>query len=122
MNMEHIGKIIKAVKNTVNNGNTNTIVINDNNENKKHLGIYALDKSKFTPNTPETIQAEEIAMKLDDLQNYACYLNVMNKIGVMDAERLLRVVLNDYREKKNTKFPVRDIRRYFMNKYKHRRY
>ncbi len=123
--METIGELIKKRNDTVNNGNTDKVSnndINDNNGTRTKKNKYALDRTKFIPNTPQTQLAEKIAITLGDLQNYACYLNVVNKIGVQNAERLLRSTLSDINEKENTKYPVRKKGGYFMNKYKFKRY
>ena len=120
--MEHIREIIKNKKhsNNVNNDSNNNNGSNVNNGRYKKK--YALDKSKFTPNTEKTILAEKVATSLNDLQNYACYLYVVNKIGVADADRLLRSTLSDIEEKKNTKTPVRNKAKYFMYKFRFKKY
>lgn len=114
--MEKIGDILKK-KIIVNNDIKNNLN-NDNNVNKK----YVLNKTKFTPNTKKTVLAEKIASNFNDLNNYACYLSVVNKLGVMDAERLYRSTLDDIKEKMKTEYPVRNKAKYFMYKYKNKIY
>lgn len=124
--MEHIENIIKKkykVNNIVNNDTNNKININDTNDNNDaYKKKYALDRRKFTPNTEETILAEKIATTFNDLGNYACYLYVINKIGIGNAERLFRSTLSDIKEKKQTKHPVRNKAKFFMYKYKYKKY
>lgn len=123
--MRRIDEVIKSkeityVENTVNDNDIKeNNVVNDsvNNVSKKN---YGLDKTKFTPNTDETIYAEEIATFLDDLENYAFYLSVVNNLGLYTAQRLLRVVQVDIEEKAKTKTPVRNPAKYFAWKYKKR--
>ncbi|OGK29039.1 hypothetical protein A3E69_03605 [Candidatus Roizmanbacteria bacterium RIFCSPHIGHO2_12_FULL_40_130] len=119
--MKNIKQILNDSENTVINGikyRNN----NDNSVNNVNIGKYALDKSKFIPRTEEALLAEKISNELKDLRNFACYLKVVNTIGAMDAERLLRVVLSDIKEKKDTKYPVRHSGKYFMYKYKFGKY
>jgi hypothetical protein len=101
-------------------------VINDNkyvNTNDKHVKKnYALNRDKFIPNTEESMLAEEIAVTLMDLDNFAFYFSVVKKIGVGTAMILLKTVLSDVEEKKGTKYPVRDIKKYFTWKYRRRLY
>jgi hypothetical protein len=136
--MEPVGKILtqksiiivnndnKKILNPVNDINSNKEKSNTNNvidvNSKEKKGRYELDRSKFTPNNEKTQLAEEIATKLNDLENYAFYLNVVNKIGCQDAMRLMRSVESDIEEKKATKTPVRSPKRYFVWKYKNRKY
>jgi hypothetical protein len=122
--MESVGDIFKKRLSPVINDNKekeNNIVINDNNDSYIK-GRYALDRKIFLPNTRETQLAEKIAIEMDDLRNYACFLSVVNKIGLMDAERLLKATLFDINEKANTKYPVRNKAKYFMYKFKYKKY
>lgn len=122
--METAGDFLKR-KLIVNNDNSNKILNNVNNVINgvsKKKSKYALDRTKFTPNTPETQLAEEMAKALDDLDNYACYLSVVNKLGVMTATQLIKSTLSDIKEKTDTKYPVRNKAKYFMWKFRHHHY
>ncbi|PIZ62205.1 hypothetical protein COY16_04975 [Candidatus Roizmanbacteria bacterium CG_4_10_14_0_2_um_filter_39_13] len=116
--MENLTKILTSNSdiNYVNNVSNNIKYNNVNNDIFKKR--YALDPSKFNPNTEETAMAEEIAKKLDDLNNYAYYLSIVNKKGCEKAKRCLHAVLSDIKEKKNTKTPVRDPKKYYVWKMK----
>jgi len=113
--MEQVVKTLEKINLTRNNGNNvnRSILINDTNDTSKKTK-YSLDKSKFTPNTPETQLAEEIANYLNDTKNYACYLNVVNKIGRDGAYRLFMTVKDDVSSKSLTSTPVRKKAAYFM--------
>jgi hypothetical protein len=94
---------------------------NDNNVNKYKYnndsnvnGKYALDLKKFTPNTEVSVLAKEIAEDMNDLANFACYLDVVNKLGVQGAREHWRLIKNDILEKSKTKTPVRSPKKYFM--------
>lgn len=120
MYMKTIREIIQDKKsiavNNVNNGigrklnNANNV-----NSNKRK---YALDKSKFVPHTEEALLAEEIATKLNDLDNFANFYNVVNKIGVLKTRMIFSQTLGEIKEKAKTKYPVRKPARYFMWKVK----
>lgn len=124
MNMEIIGSIIKnRYKGIVNNDNIKNNDTNGNNDSSKiQKRKYALNKEKFHPNTPETQLAEKIAGDFNDLNNYACYLSVIKKIGVSETERLFRSTKSDIEEKSNTKYPVRNKAKYFMYKLKFKKF
>lgn len=124
MNMEKIENIIKSrYKSIVNNDSTKNNDINGNNDSSKiQTRKYALNKEKFHPNTPETQLAEKIARDFNDLNNYACYLSVIKKIGVSESERLYRSTNSDIQEKRNTKYPVRNKAKYFMYKLKFKKF
>ncbi len=108
------------------------ISINDNNVNKEidnFVNIdnpskekYALDKSTFTPNNEKSQLAETISKTLGDLNNFACYLDVVNRIGTTQARSLLKSVQSDVEEKKDTQTPVRKPGAYFMWKFKNKKY
>jgi len=109
----------KTYKNNVNN--VSKYITNNDinvNTNKKK---YMLDKTKFKPNTEATELAEEISKKLKD-PNYAGFLAVVNKIGCSEARRLLKNVLSDISDKKQTKTPVRNPGAYFIWKYRNHMY
>jgi len=99
--------------NNVNNDNRNKLNNVNNGKSK-----YALDKSKFIPNTEESALAEEIATKFDDLDNFACYYSVINRIGVSKARMIFSQTVGEIKEKAGTKNPVRKPARYFMWKVK----
>ena len=117
--MEHVAKILKKKDINVNNDNKH---INANVNNVPTKSQYALDRSKFIPNTPKTQLAEKIAIALDDLQSFAGYLSVVNKMGYSNAERLLKSTLDDIKEKAKTSSPVRKKGAYFMWKFKKKMY
>ena len=106
----------KPTVNNVNNGNREkSNNANNVNSNKRK---YALDKNKFVPHTEESLLAEEIATELKDLDNFACYYNVVNKIGVSKARMIFSQTLGEIKEKAKTKYPVRKPASYFMWKVK----
>lgn len=112
--MKGIGEILKsrAIPNNVNNDNKYN---NDNNVNglgKKKS--YALDKSKFKPNTPEALLAETIANYFGDIENFAFHLRVVKNIGYGRTDQLFRTVKQDILEKKTTKYPVRFPKKYYV--------
>lgn len=112
-------KIVNLPTNNVSNVNNSKYnklnnVNNVNNDNNR----YSLDKSKFTPNTEETILAEEIAKFFNDLNNYAGYLEFVNTVHCSEAIRFFKEVKTDIENKKNTKYPVRNPAGYFFWKYK----
>ncbi|HZQ29998.1 MAG TPA: hypothetical protein VFA93_02895 [Patescibacteria group bacterium] len=115
--MKPIGEIIKSFPinvSTVNKYNLNNgINVISSNKSK-----YALDRSKFTPNTEEAQLAEEIASFLNDLDNYAFYFGAVRKKGCENIGRLFHVVKADIEEKSDTKYPVRSPKKYFVWKYR----
>lgn len=114
--VKHISKILKLNKyNNDNNVNKSNSLNNDSNVTSSR---YSLDRNKFTPNTEETQLAEEIATYFGDLKNYASYLNVVNKLGIVGARTLFRETQSDIEEKSETKTPVRKPAAYFMWKFK----
>lgn len=118
--MEHIGKILRSKQDIVNNVNNDTNTNNDNSVIRKKK--YALNRSKFTPNTEQSQLAERIALAFNDVQNYACYLSVINRVGCPTAERLFLSTQSDITEKAATKYPVRNKAKYFMWKLKYHKY
>jgi len=79
-----------SIDNTIDNNEYINIDITNN-------GKYSL-KRGFKPETIEAITAEEIASALDDLENYAFYYSVVNKIGWNKARELLSEVKCDVRK------------------------
>ena len=123
--MENIRQTInnKYIVNNDNNVNKHIKLNNDINDNNANFNKnYALDRSKFIPNTEEAMLAEEIATEFDDINNYACYLYVVNKIGIHKSRQLFHTTKADIQEKKNTKYPVRSPKKYFMYKFKYKKY
>lgn len=121
--MEGIREIILRRENNINDNNVNNkISINDNNVSSSNGKNYALDRSKFTPNTPETELAERIAKSFDDLSNYAFYLRVVKKLGYSNAESFWESHIEEEEEKKGTKFEFRSSKKYFAWKYKKKLY
>jgi hypothetical protein len=110
-----------AERNNSNVNNDNQKIAN-NDINVNNGGKYTIDRSKFIPNTSESQFAEEIAVKLNDLTNYACYRDVIQHNGIANTMRCFKSVLNDIKEKKETKTPVRYPAKYFMWKLKKRLY
>lgn len=117
--MEHISKTLQK-RSVINDNNDNKKItnngINDNPNNGKSK--YSLDRSKFVPNTERSQLAEEVADKLNDLQNYAAFLAAVNKHGCSRIRQCLQSTLDDIEEKKKTKTPVRKPGAYFMWKLK----
>lgn len=111
--MEAIREIIKnrKINNNVNNGNKYYSDNNVNGSGKKKS--YALDRSKFKPNTPETLLAETIANYFSDLENFAFHLRVVKNIGYGKTDQLFRTVKQNIIEKKATKYPVRVPKKYY---------
>lgn len=138
--MESIGKIMSKkfssspIRNNVNNDNNyfsnNDINVNNDNNYFPNNDInvnnggnksskYALDKSKFIPNTPETQLAQKIGEYFNDLNNYAFYLNVVNKLGVDRAYSFWQSVKREIEEKQNDeKFRIRLPANFFAWKYR----
>ena len=116
----------KKIPKTVNNVNSTKEEHNTDNDINVNGQIrksrFALNRAKFKPNNEKTQLAEEIAIKLGDLNNYAFYLSVVNKIGCQDAMRLIRTVESDIDEKQKTKTPVKSAKKYFTWIYLHRKY
>lgn len=125
--MEQIHTPLKKKYNGVIKG-TNSINVNndnkknDSNDNGENTNKYALDKTKFTPNTEEALLAEEIAAYFGDLRNFAGFYKVVNTLGVMKSREFLSSVKDDIRSKQNTKYPVRYPARYFMWRYRNKMY
>lgn len=118
MKMKTIKEIISDKYNPIvnnDNGNKFNNANNDNNGKRK----YALDKSKFVPHTEETVLAEEIATKLDDLDNFAYYYSVIKRIGVSKTRIIFYQTMGEIKEKAETKYPVRKPARYFVWKVKY---
>lgn len=117
--MKQIGEI--GIKNRIpiNDNSVNRNITN--NDNSVTSNKYALDKSKFTPNTEKTQLAEEIANYFNELHNYAGFLKVVNTLGVSGAITLFTEVKDDIKQKSSTQTPVRKPAAYFMWKYKRRK-
>lgn len=97
----------------------NNNVNNDNNVNTSNDKKYALDRSKFTPNTEEAQLAEKIASSFNDLQNYAFYLNVVKKLGSSQTYSYWKNIKEEIEEKKNNpRYQIRDPKKYFAWKFK----
>ncbi len=112
--MDHISKILNK-KTNINDINVNNKILN--NDTNDTSSKYSL-KDTFIPNTPKTQLAQEIASFLNDTDNYACFLDIVNKIGVDNAKRLLKVVKEDIKDKESTSTPVRIPAKYFVWKYR----
>jgi hypothetical protein len=110
----NVNNVIKENSSIVNN------VINGEVKNKK----YELDPSKFTPNTPKTQLANDIAIYFDDLLNFAFYLHVVNKLGYERADAFWRNVKDEIEEKKKNadRQPIRSPKRYFAWRFKNKLY
>ena len=111
--LQHIGSIVKQ---------RSSYDINDNIVSNKYVNKYALDKTKFTPNTPEATIAEEISKSYNDLRNYAFYFGLVKKIGVQEALRLHAVVQDEIKRKALTSTPVRFPSKFFTYTYEHKKY
>lgn len=96
---------------------SNDIRTNTNNDtNDSTHNPYALDETKFVPNTEGSLLAKEIATELNDLENFAFYMGVVKRKGVDRVRDVYQKVLGDIREKKDTKYPVRNPAKYFTAK------
>lgn len=121
--MKSIDEILKNKSKSNNNVNIVNSISNNNVTNDTvHNSMYALDENKFKLNTPKTQTAYNMAVVTEDLKNYACYLKIVNDIGVEAGERLLRVFKDHLRQKANTATPVRSKPKYFMYLYHNKRY
>lgn len=111
--MNKFTKIGETLESKVTDNDNNDIykykLCNDINVNSK----YALNKEKFIPNTEGSILAEDIAKDMNDLNNYAYYFSVVNKLGVVSARVYWKRIQTDILEKQNTKNPVRFPKKYF---------
>ncbi len=122
--MDHISSVIKGIKlaNSVINvsvSNSPTNVKGDNNVTSK-VGKYALDKRSFTPNTPKTKLAEEIAAYFDDIENYAFYLHVVNHLGESQAYSFFKSIQEEITEKSGTRYQIIKPKKYFAWQFKRR--
>ncbi len=128
--MEKAGKILqkkyKPVLKRNNDINDNidiaNTVNNDNNGKNKKQGKYALDRTKFTPNTEEAQLAEEIATSFDDLQNYAFYFRVVKKLGASGALTFWKTHRQEEEENRGGRYEFRNSKQYFAWKFKRRIY
>lgn len=123
--MDHISKVITSsnLPKLVNDNNdirNNTNIVNNVN-NDTDVKKYSL-KPDFVPRSEKTMLAKEMSDQMEDPNNYAFYLSVVNKLGISEAKRLLAVVQNDIREKAKTKTPVRHKGKFFAYIYKFRKY
>ena len=120
--MKHISEVLQKLemnrisKNNdinVNSNKTENNVIIDNNVNivaNKPKKKTALDKTKFTPNTPESQLAEEMASKFEDLDNFAFYQSVVKKLKLYEAQVFFKTIVQEIEDKKNTfNFSIRQI-------------
>jgi hypothetical protein len=111
-------------RNNVNNDNINISksVINVNNGKTKNKK-YALDPLKFTPNTEGSQLANNMAIYFNDLENFAFYMHVVNKLSVSGAYGLWRSVQDEIESKKDDeKRKIRYPRKYFAWKFREGRY
>lgn len=121
--MEHVGGILEAKTHSDNNVNNKLYKYNIvNNVNSSNSNKHALDRRKFTPNTPETQLAERIAASFDDLKNYAFYLKVVNSLGYSNAEPFWKAHMEEEEEKRGTRYAFRNSKKYFTWKYKNKCY
>ncbi len=125
--MEKIDSIFRR-KNINNDNNVNKNipinVSNVSNGNKSGKdGEYALNRSKFTPNTEEAQLAEDIANYFNDLKNYAFYLHVAKILGVPTTLSFWKSVKEEIEEKKkNPRYAIRYPCKYFAWKFKKKLY
>ncbi len=120
--MDHISSVIKGNKLAnnvinVNVNNSSTNVIGDNNVTSR-VEKYALDRGSFTPNTPKTKLAEDIAAHFDDTKNYAFYLHVVNRLGESRAYSFFRSIQDEIKEKSGTRYPIVSPKKYFAWRFK----
>lgn len=118
--MEQINKLLER-RRSDNDSNVSNNKLSNNGTNVNNVPSkkkYSLDRSKFIPNTPETQLAEQIATSFNDLDNYAGFLSVVNKIGHERAYGLWKSIQEEIEEKKGTKYAIRYPAKYFMWKYR----
>lgn len=114
--MEKVRKILISRNNVINdNNNYSNNVTNDNSSNGKK---YALDRSRFKPNSEEALLAEELSSYFNDSENFAFYYSVVNRLGVMRTKEALADIKDEIKEKGNSKYPIRFPKKYFAWKYK----
>ena len=108
----------------VNNVNRNTFnTVNNVNNGEINQSRYSLNPAKFTPNTPETKLANDMAIYFNDLINYAFYLHVVNDLGFGRADLFWRNVKDEIEEKKNDeRWRIQSPKKYFAWRYKKRIY
>lgn len=94
--------------------------INDTNVSNVNKNKYALDESKFTPNTEESMLAVEVATYFKDRNNFAFYMRLVKRLGVGGVKQLFAETKSDIAEKADTKTPVRSPAKYFVWKSKRR--
>lgn len=116
--MEKIDSILKR-----NNVNKVDKYNYDNNVNKNDTSVasknkYALDRNKFIPNTEEAQLAETIAESFDDLNNYAFYFSVVNKLGVSGAYSFWKSHEDEEEEKRGTRYEFRSSKKVFAWRFK----
>lgn len=109
--MKQIGEINSKLKKLNNDNN-----VNKNNKTNNVINVaskYGLDRTKFTPNTEEAQLAEEIAKHFDDLQNFAFYFHLVNKLGIGNARTYWNSHKQEVKEKLGTKYEIRNPKNYF---------
>lgn len=120
--MDHISNVIKKSKLannvTIVNVNNSNNVNSDNNVISSKVGKYALNRDSFTPNTPETKLAEDIATSFADINNYAFYLYVVKQLGVARTHEFWRGIQEEVKEKLGSRFEIRSPKKYFAWKFK----
>ncbi|OGH23461.1 MAG: hypothetical protein A2629_00240 [Candidatus Levybacteria bacterium RIFCSPHIGHO2_01_FULL_41_15] len=114
--MEHIKNTLKT-RVPINDNNDNIKIV-DNDTNDSPSKEYALNRSKFTPNTEETQLAEKIALSFNDLENYAFYRKVVNKLGIQGAYSFWKSHKEEEEEKKGGRYEFRNSKQYFAWKFK----
>jgi len=117
---------METIRQIIQNNHSN--IVNNDNRYKSNNGIngnsgsykskYALDRTKFKPNTEEAILAEEIASKFNDLDNFACHYGIVKRLGCFKVRSVFSETIGEIEEKKNTKYPVRNPVRFYMWKVK----
>lgn len=119
--MKHINDELLDKYNNVINVNINK-EYNDNNVNTYKKRKYSLDKNKFLPNTENTQLAEQIATFFKDLNNYAFYLSVVNKLGVQRTYLFWKNIQDEIEQKRNSRYEIRFPKKYFAWRYKNKKY
>ena len=83
---------MKSINDVINDNKY--IINNDNNVSLNNNKDYSISKN-FKLNTEESSLAYEIAEKLDDTGNFACFFDVVNKNGCSETRFFLSKVLGE---------------------------
>jgi len=119
--MESVKRILKSnshINDIIVNNKISSYDINDNKAKNK----YALDRTKFTPNTPESSLAEKIAAYFEDLSNFAFYFRVVKNLGEARTYSFWQSVKEEIEGKMGGRYEIRCPKKYFAWRYKRKIY